>query len=77
MGSEQNAALKKRITELMLKRVGGDEDFLSKILPDYAPGCKRLTPAPGYLEALTNSKVDYITNGVLRTGSLEVRKIKR
>ncbi|OAL48048.1 FAD/NAD(P)-binding domain-containing protein [Pyrenochaeta sp. DS3sAY3a] len=66
LGSKENAALRARIVDVMLKRVGGDEAFLAKILPDYAPGCKRLTPAPGYLEALVDEKVDFITEGIVR-----------
>jgi hypothetical protein len=34
LGSKENAPLKERITELMLRRVGGDKEFLAKILPD-------------------------------------------
>jgi cation diffusion facilitator CzcD-associated flavoprotein CzcO len=66
LGSKENAALREKIIEVMLKRVGGDEKVLAKILPNYAPGCKRLTPAPGYLEALISPKVDYVTNGIER-----------
>lgn len=66
LGSKENAALRERIIEVMLQRVGGDKEFLQKILPDYAPGCKRLTPAPGYLEALIDPKVSFITEGILR-----------
>jgi cation diffusion facilitator CzcD-associated flavoprotein CzcO len=50
----------------MLRRVGGDAEFLQKILPDYAPGCKRLTPAPGYLESLVDNKLAFITDPIIR-----------
>ncbi|KAF2832390.1 FAD/NAD(P)-binding domain-containing protein [Ophiobolus disseminans] len=66
LGSQENQFLRDRITEVMLKRVGGDEEFLQKILPDYAPGCKRLTPAPGYLEALIDNKLAFITDPITR-----------
>ncbi|KAJ4319198.1 hypothetical protein N0V84_006480 [Fusarium piperis] len=66
LGSQANQNLRDRITKVMLERLGGDEEWLRKVIPDYAPGCKRLTPAPGYLEALRNPKLDYITNKILR-----------
>jgi cation diffusion facilitator CzcD-associated flavoprotein CzcO len=65
LGSKENHALRERIIETMLRRIGGDDAFLAKILPDYAPGCKRLTPAPGYLEALINPKVDFVTEEIV------------
>ncbi|SPO01716.1 related to flavin-binding monooxygenase [Cephalotrichum gorgonifer] len=65
IGSEKNAALRERITKCMLERLSGDEDWLQRVLPDYSPGCKRLTPAPGYLEALKSEKVEYITSPIL------------
>ncbi|KAF2652581.1 FAD/NAD(P)-binding domain-containing protein, partial [Lophiostoma macrostomum CBS 122681] len=66
LGSEANHSLRDAIIDTMLRRIGGDKDFLARILPDYAPGCKRLTPAPGYLEALVGPKVDYITDRIVR-----------
>lgn len=64
IGSEANENLRKKITDVMLERLGGDEEWLARVLPDYAPGCKRLTPGPGYLESLKNPKLDYITESI-------------
>lgn len=66
LGSRANADLRERIVRVMRERLGGDEEWLRRVLPDYAPGCKRLTPAPGYLEALVQPKVDYVTEGIAR-----------
>ncbi|KAI0531542.1 FAD/NAD(P)-binding domain-containing protein [Xylaria digitata] len=64
LGSQANEELRKTITEVMLERLGGDEEWLARVIPDYAPGCKRLTPGPGYLESLKDPKLDYITDGI-------------
>jgi cation diffusion facilitator CzcD-associated flavoprotein CzcO len=32
----------------------------------YPPGCRRLTPGPGYLEACVEDNVDVVTRGVAR-----------
>ncbi|KAL1591671.1 hypothetical protein SLS60_011669 [Paraconiothyrium brasiliense] len=52
---------KDAITKLMKERLGDRTDLLDSILPDFAPNCRRLTPGPGYLEALTADNVDYVT----------------
>lgn len=59
----------------MAKRVQKKPDFLDSIVPDFAPHCRRLTSAPGCLEALCEDNVDYIrqptkkftTNGIETT----------
>lgn len=65
-GSAANVALRKQLTELMSERVNHDRELLAKLIPEYAPGCKRLTPAPGYLESLIDPKVTYVTDGIVR-----------
>ncbi|KAJ4503944.1 hypothetical protein HRR83_008758 [Exophiala dermatitidis] len=59
-GSPENESIKQRCIESMRERLGGDEEWLRRLLPNYAPGCKRTTPAPGYLEALLTSQVTYV-----------------
>ncbi|KAF4809306.1 FAD-binding monooxygenase moxY [Colletotrichum siamense] len=65
IGSKENAELRENIIKCMRERLNGDEDWLQRVLPDYAPGCKRLTPAPGYLEGLQSEKVDYVTDSIV------------
>lgn len=60
VGSPENQAMREKCIDTMLTRLGGDEKWLKKLMPDYAPGCKRLTPSPGYLEAITDTQVEYI-----------------
>ena len=64
LGSAENEAFRQRCIETMLSRVNGDREWLNRIVPDYAPGCKRPTPAPGYIEALISPKVEYITEAI-------------
>ncbi|CZR52655.1 related to monooxigenase [Phialocephala subalpina] len=64
-GSLQNQALRESIVKTMLKRLNGDEEWLARVLPNYAPGCKRLTPAPGYLESLLQPHVAYIPDAIV------------
>ncbi|CAK7213573.1 hypothetical protein SBRCBS47491_001850 [Sporothrix bragantina] len=64
LGSEANAKLRESLTALIADRVGHNPELLAKLLPDYAPLCKRLTPAPGYLEALSDPKVDFVQTAI-------------
>lgn len=61
-GSPENDALRRACLDTMLQRLGGSSEWLARLTPDFAPGCKRLTPGPGYLEALVHPdhKVSYI-----------------
>lgn len=40
--------------------------IFNALLPSFSPGCRRLTPGPGYLEALTQPNVSFITNPIVR-----------
>ncbi|KAI5194210.1 FAD/NAD(P)-binding domain-containing protein [Aureobasidium subglaciale] len=46
--------------ELMRKRLVERPELLDQIVPDFPPHCRRLTPGPGYLEALTKPNVSFI-----------------
>ena len=47
-------------TALMKDRLARKPEILKSILPDFSVGCRRLTPGPGYLEALVEDNVDFI-----------------
>lgn len=41
----------------MKKRLEKKPEIFDQILPSFPPGCRRLTPGPGYLEALVEPNV--------------------
>ncbi|KAE8338868.1 hypothetical protein BDV24DRAFT_137057 [Aspergillus arachidicola] len=53
-------------TESMRKKLAKRPDIFEKILPSFAPGCRRITPGPGYLEALTENNVSFVTDPIAR-----------
>jgi cation diffusion facilitator CzcD-associated flavoprotein CzcO len=63
--SPQNNLLRRSIVKTMLERLNGNQEWLARVIPDYAPGCKRITPAPVYLEALIQPHVEYITSPIV------------
>lgn len=57
-GSEVSKQAQKGMREEMLRRIGpGNEDLKQHLIPTWPPGCRRLTPGEGYLEALTKDNV--------------------
>ncbi|KAH7392708.1 hypothetical protein BKA66DRAFT_412029 [Pyrenochaeta sp. MPI-SDFR-AT-0127] len=41
-------------------------EIFEALIPSFSPGCRRLTPGPGYLEALTQPNVSFITSPITR-----------
>lgn len=57
-GSRISKATKAYMEATMLRRIGpGFEDLKAHLIPTWSPGCRRLTPGDGYLEALTQANV--------------------
>jgi cation diffusion facilitator CzcD-associated flavoprotein CzcO len=58
VGSETSISAQKMMTEEMIRRLGpGNEDLAAKLIPKWSPGCRRITPGDGYLEALVKPNV--------------------
>lgn len=56
-GSELNKLVTGAMQESMRQRLGDRDDLKQKIIPSWSPGCRRLTPGEGYLEALIRDNV--------------------
>lgn len=59
-GTKESAQAIADFRNLMAKRLEAKPELLEKIVPDFSPHCRRLTPGPGYLEALTKDNVSFI-----------------
>jgi cation diffusion facilitator CzcD-associated flavoprotein CzcO len=57
----------------MKRRLAKKPELLDQIVPSFPPGCRRLTPGPGYLEALTDDKVDMIKTEIAAIDSEGIR----
>jgi cation diffusion facilitator CzcD-associated flavoprotein CzcO len=44
----------------------GDERLCKALIPTFPVGCRRITPAPGYLASLTEENVRVVTDKILR-----------
>ena len=64
--SESNTKAREQFKELMGIRLADKPELLDEIIPDFSPHCRRLTPGPGYLEALTKKNVVFIRTPIKR-----------
>lgn len=62
----ENDAIREEWTKLMRHRIKDKSELGEKIVPDFPPNCRRPTPGPGYLEALSQDNVDYIQTRIKR-----------
>ncbi|KAI1289066.1 4-hydroxyacetophenone monooxygenase [Xylaria venustula] len=65
-GSESNREAEETFVKILKERLAKKPDLVDKLKPDFSPHCRRLTPGPGYLEALTEDHVDYIQTPIKR-----------
>jgi cation diffusion facilitator CzcD-associated flavoprotein CzcO len=65
--SEMNDMFRDVITKEMHRRMGpGHEKLKSFIIPKWSPGCRRISPGDGYLEALVQDNVTPVFGGIKR-----------
>jgi len=53
-------------TEHMKAKLAKKPEIAEKMIPQFAVACKRLTPGPGYLEALVEDNVGFVHEGIKR-----------
>lgn len=62
--SPRHASARIEYVKNMARRLSPKPQLIDQILPDFPPLCKRLTPGPGYLEALTAPNVNLISEAI-------------
>ncbi|KAL0258800.1 hypothetical protein SLS55_006304 [Diplodia seriata] len=63
-GTPMNVGAKKAFEDHMRQRLAAKPEIFDALLPSFSPGCRRLTPGPGFLEALTEPNVSFITDPI-------------
>lgn len=48
----------------MKEKLKTKPEVYESMIPRYPPGCRRLTPGPGYLEAVVQDNVDFVGTGI-------------
>lgn len=49
---------------MMKQRLAKKPEIVDALTPSFAVGCRRLTPGPGYLEALVEDNVDFVSDKI-------------
>jgi len=65
-GTETNLGAKKMLQADMAKKLGDRDDLKEKFIPEWSPGCRRLTPGSGYLEALIKPNVTCVFEDITK-----------
>jgi cation diffusion facilitator CzcD-associated flavoprotein CzcO len=66
-GSEMSNTFRKVITEEMNRRLGpGHEELKKFIIPKWSPGCRRISPGDGYLEALVQPNSECVFSNITK-----------
>lgn len=54
------------VRKYMTMMLGGDERLCQQLIPTFPIGTRRITPAPGYLQALRQDNVDVVSGSIRR-----------
>mmetsp|Transcript_40904 Transcript_40904/g.65710 ORF Transcript_40904/g.65710 Transcript_40904/m.65710 type:complete len:547 (+) Transcript_40904:3975-5615(+) len=65
--------IKKLLTKQMQKRLGNRQDLVDKLIPNYAPGCKRILRTDDFLETLLEENVTLLAHGLDRIENNGIR----
>lgn len=63
--SPAQVEVRKLFTQDMKKRLARKPELADQLIPTFPPCARRLTPGPGYLEALCDDKVDVIREDIV------------
>lgn len=74
-GSVAQEEAKKATINMMRQQLGGSENLVRKLVPDWEVGCRRATPGPGYLEAFTMPHVSLVTDAIERVTPSGIRTV--
>lgn len=65
-GSPDQQRMEREFKGHMVKALSSRPEILKTLLPDFPPGCRRLVPGPGYLEAVVKDNVEWIPQEIER-----------
>ena len=65
-GTEMQIGAQKAFEDGMKQRLRKKPEYSDWLIPNFVPGCRRLTPGPGFLEALVEDNVNFIKGEISR-----------
>ncbi|KAG7099932.1 hypothetical protein E1B28_001725 [Marasmius oreades] len=61
--------------EIMLKKLAGAPGVADSLIPDFPVACRRLTPGPGYLEALCEDNLEFVREEIKRVTPFGIENV--
>ncbi|KAH7397926.1 flavin-binding monooxygenase [Cadophora sp. MPI-SDFR-AT-0126] len=71
-GSEMQKGAVEAFRAMMAERLAKKPEILDALIPSFSVGCRRLTPGPGYLEALIEDNVEFVSDKIASITSSSV-----
>lgn len=65
-GSSENDEAREKFRKFMNDRLTKKPELIDALIPEFSPHCRRLTPGPGYFEAISSEKTEYIQTRIKR-----------
>lgn len=66
-GSDKNIEARETLRKSMADKLGpGLEEVKNRFIPEWSPGCRRLTPGEGYLEAFSRDNVQPVFEDIIK-----------
>ncbi|KAL1708071.1 hypothetical protein EV121DRAFT_287900 [Schizophyllum commune] len=62
--SEEQSQMREQVMDMTKKRLVKKPWIAEHLIPEFGVACRRPTPGPGYLEALCEDNVDFVTSGI-------------
>ncbi|TBU38967.1 FAD/NAD(P)-binding domain-containing protein [Dichomitus squalens] len=66
LGSKMSNDFQEMFKKNMKEQLAARPDIAEKLIPGFPVSCRRLTPGPGYLEALCSDHVDFVSSPIKR-----------
>lgn len=64
MGTREQEEFWAMTNQSMKTKLASKPEIYHSLTPKWPPGCRRLTPGPGYLEALVQDNVTFISDSI-------------
>lgn len=64
--SQDQKVSRELVADIMAEQLGHDPRLTKAMTPEFALGCRRMTPGSGYLKSLRKENVDVITESVTK-----------
>ncbi|KAJ9501902.1 hypothetical protein H2202_002864 [Exophiala xenobiotica] len=64
LNSKDQKASKELVARMMKEQLGNHPELTKHLVPDFALGCRRMTPGSGYLQSLIKPNVQVVCQGV-------------